>query len=299
MKMIFVNIFILLFVLQFKAQEDMKLSIEERDVLIYKATEAPFKGEYTDNKTSGTYLCKRCNAPLYKSTDKFDSGCGWPSFDDEIPDAVTKLKDKDGRRTEIVCNNCQAHLGHVFYGEGFTAKDTRHCVNSISMQFVPEKDTIDTPVLERAIFAAGCFWSPDYYFHNKKGVVHTLVGYIGGTKEYPTYEEVCYTNTGHAEAVEVLFNPKIVSYEELLTLFFEIHDPTQKDRQGPDVGTQYRSEIFYCNEKQKQIAENIIALLKSKGKNIQTNLSKASIFWPAEKYHQNYYMSRGQRPFCR
>ncbi len=272
-----------------------KLTDEEERVIVYKGTEPPFTGKYTYHWEKGIYTCKRCGAPLYRSEDKFDSGCGWPSFDDEIPGAVRKQPDKDGIRTEIVCAKCGAHLGHIFFGEGFTYKNVRHCVNSISLNFIPERSE---QILERAIFAGGCFWGVEYYLKNIKGVVSTRVGYTGGHKDHPSYEEVCTGTTGHAEAVEVIFNPEVISYEHLVKIFFEIHDPTQINRQGPDIGEQYRSEIFYLNEEQKRIAEKIIEQLKNKGYKITTRITRATVFWPAEEYHQDYYNKNGGKPYC-
>jgi len=274
-----------------------QLTPEEERVIIHKGTERPFTGEYYEYKDDGTYLCKRCDSPLYKSSDKFSSNCGWPSFDDEIDGAVKRIPDADGRRTEIVCANCGGHLGHVFIGEGFTEKNTRHCVNSISLNFMPEDKDSEIKT-ETAIFASGCFWGVEYYFSKKSGVISTTVGYIGGNIDNPTYREVCSGTTGHAEAIEVIYDPQKVSYEELAKLFFETHDPEQVNRQGPDVGEQYRSGIFYLNDEQKEIAEKIVGILTDKGYKVATEITKAGKFWQAEDYHQDYYSNKGGTPYC-
>lgn len=280
-----------------KKQENMaynKLTPQEEAVIINKGTERPFTGELLNNKQAGTYVCKRCNAPLYRSSDKFESHCGWPSFDDEIKGAVKRVPDADGRRTEIVCANCGAHLGHVFLGEGFTPKNTRHCVNSISMKFVPEVDKN----IKKAYFASGCFWGTEYYFMKAKGVVHTAVGYMGGHVDHPTYQQVCQKNTGHLETAEIDYDPTKTSYEELVKLFFETHDFTQTNGQGPDIGPQYLSCIFYSNDEEKAIAEKYINILKLKGYKVATMIKPSSTFWKAEGYHQQYYEVKGDRPYC-
>ena len=271
------------------------LTPEEKYVIVHRGTEKPFSGKYYKLDEKGVYVCKRCGSPLYKSDAKFDSNCGWPSFDDEILEAVKHQPDADGVRIEIVCNRCDAHLGHVFHGEGLTEKNVRHCVNSISLAFIPDSDSLKT---QRAIFAGGCFWGVEYYFQKAKGVISTRVGYTGGHKVNPTYKEVCSGSTGHAEAIEVTFDPSETTYEDLARLFFEIHDPTQVNRQGPDIGEQYRSAIFYLDEEQKAIAEKLIQILKDKGYKIATETRKAEQFWAAEKYHQDYYENTGKQPYC-
>ncbi len=270
-----------------------ELTAEEQQVIINKGTERPFSGKYNNHYEKGTYTCRQCGAALYESSSKFKSGCGWPSFDDQVEGAVKWQRDADGVRTEITCAKCDAHLGHVFLGEGVTPKDVRHCVNSISMDFVPAaKQT------QRAIFASGCFWGTEYHFKQAPGVISTTTGFTGGHVDNPTYKQVCSGKTGHAEAVEVVFNPSKTSYEQLARLFFETHDFTQLDQQGPDVGTQYRSSIFYLDENQQQIAMKLAGELMKKGFNVKTQLVPAKDFWPAEQYHQDYYEKTGGIPYC-
>jgi len=271
------------------------LTPEEQRIIINKGTEYPFTGKYNDFFEKGTYLCKQCGVALFRSDDKFASHCGWPSFDDEIPNAIQRQTDADGVRTEILCSNCGAHLGHVFLGEQLTPKNVRHCVNSLSLDFVPFENVSKT---QKAIFAAGCFWGVEYYFKTAPGVLRTRVGYTGGSTVNPTYQEVCTNTTGHAEAIEVIFDPEKTNFEELCKLFFEIHDPTQLNRQGPDVGEQYRSAVFYLNQEQKQTTEKLINILKEKGLNVVTQVVPAAPFYEAEEKHQDYYNKTGSKPYC-
>ena len=264
------------------------LNHDEEQVIAHGATEPPFSGRYWNHKADGTYVCRRCGAELYRSGDKFDSGCGWPSFDDAVPGAVLRRPDPDGSRTEILCAACGGHLGHVFEGEGFTPKNTRHCVNSLSLDFV------DAGCTAEACFAGGCFWGIEDAFQSVHGVCDAESGYTGGTVPNPTYAQVCTGRTGHAEAVRVRYDPAKVSYEELARLFFEIHDPTQVNRQGPDIGTQYRSAIFYTDEEQKAVALDLMDQLRSRGYAVATELVPLSVFYPAEDDHQDFTARTGR-----
>ncbi|WP_404820166.1 bifunctional methionine sulfoxide reductase B/A protein [Sulfurovum mangrovi] len=273
-----------------------RLSEFEKHVLINKGTERAFSGEYVYTKEDGLYRCKVCNAPLYRSSDKFDSHCGWPSFDDAIPGAIREIPDKDGIRTEIVCANCGAHLGHVFRGEGYTKKNTRHCVNSVSLTFDKKKNSNSEEA--KAYFAGGCFWGVEYYMEQIKGVREVRSGFMGGSLKDPGYYDVVRGNTGHLETVEVIYDPAQVSFETLAKTFFEIHDPTQADGQGPDIGTQYLSAVFVNSDKERQTVNRLIGLLEKKGYKIATKVRDASPFYEAETYHQDYYKRKGSSPYC-
>lgn len=260
-----------------------------------KGTEPPHSGQYCHFSEEGTYLCRQCGVALFRTHQQFDSHCGWPSFDDELPGKVLRQPDADGRRTEILCARCLAHLGHVFTGEYLTDKNLRHCVNSLSLEFVPNSTVEDT---EEAIFAGGCFWGMQYYFNRLPGVLKTEVGYTGGTLHHPGYRDVCRGDSGHYEATRVVFDPSKLSYENLVRYFFEIHDPTQANGQGPDLGIQYQSAVFYFNSEQQKIIERVMAVLIQKGFKLVTKVLPVQAFWPAEEDHQAYYQKIGKEPYC-
>ncbi len=268
---------------QIQAYRD--LTPDEHRILVDQGTEAPFTGEYNDSYELGTYHCRRCDSPLFTSEAKFDSSSGWPAFDAQIPGSVSYKP--DGFRTETVCTYCDAHLGHVFTGEGFTETDTRYCINSLALTFKPHAS---------AVFAGGCFWCIEYRFSEFDGVVQAVSGYTGGTLADPSYEEVVAGGTGHVEAVKVYYDPEAVTYRDLAVHFFEIHDPTQTDGQGPDIGEQYLSVLFYSSEKERETAEELISILEEAGYEAATQLRPQVIFWKAEEDHQNFYRRHGLGP---
>ncbi|MAY75042.1 MAG: methionine sulfoxide reductase [Phycisphaerae bacterium] len=279
------------------------LTDEQRQILLRKGTEPAFCGNLLDNKKHGVYVCALCELPLFGDEAKFDSGTGWPSYDRPIdPAHVAYHEDKSHfmTRTEITCARCNGHLGHVF-NDGPTDTNQRYCLNSASLKFYEDgekRPARSQPVkTETAYFAGGCFWGVEDRFQNVPGVIDAVSGYQGGTKKDPTYKDVCYTETGHAESVRVTFDPARVSYRELLEGFFRIHNPTTLNRQGPDVGTQYRSAIFATDDKQyeqaKAYIEELAAKDRYKGREIVTQVNHMAPFYEAEDYHQDYNAKTG------
>lgn len=283
-----------------------KLSPESYQVTQKAATEPPFCGNLLDNHKEGIYVCVVCGLPLFSSEHKFNSGTGWPSFFREFDPAHVKRKvdrSLEMERIEIACARCGAHLGHVF-DDGPPPTGERHCVNSASLNFIEKGAPIppeSRPVkIETAYFAAGCFWGVQHWFSRGQGIIEATSGYMQGHTENPTYEEVCSHTTGHAETVKVVYDANRITYRRLVEAFFAMHDPTQLNRQGPDIGDQYRSGIWTVNDEQRKIAEEVIRELTERkvygDRKIVTIVEPAKTFWPAEDYHQDYIAKNGA--FC-
>jgi peptide methionine sulfoxide reductase msrA/msrB len=286
-----------------------KLTDDEAKVILAKGTEPAFCGNLLDNKKDGVYVCKLCGLPLFSSDAKFNSGTGWPSFFqpfDKDHVAVHSDTSHGMVRDEILCQRCGGHLGHVF-NDGPKPTGLRFCLNSVSLDFVEKKDgKLDLPKAsqpiktETAYFAGGCFWGVEDHFQQVPGVIDAMSGYMGGKTKNPSYEDVCSHTTEHAETVKVVYDPAKVAYGDLLTWFFKLHDPTQLNRQGPDVGDSYRSAIFASDEKQLEAAKKFIQEQQKTSRFAKRTIVTQVIlatdktpFYPAESYHQDYHAKHG------
>ncbi|MFN8856979.1 MAG: bifunctional methionine sulfoxide reductase B/A protein [Planctomycetaceae bacterium] len=292
-----------------------RLSPEQYRILRSQGTERAFCGTLLDNKQAGVYSCAGCGLPLFSSQSKFHSGTGWPSFFEPIaPGNVEERTDRSHGmvRDEILCGRCAGHLGHVF-NDGPPPTGRRFCLNSESLHFTPADRLAELadPASEAAtpaasgtscqiVLAGGCFWCTELAFEQLAGVQDVESGYCGGDPARANYRDVCNGNTGHAEAIRITFDPAVISLDQLLDVFFDAHDPTQLNRQGNDVGTQYRSAVFYADAQQQQAARQKIELVNQSGRYprpIVTTIEPLGTFFPAEAYHQDYARQNPTQPY--
>jgi peptide methionine sulfoxide reductase msrA/msrB len=281
-------------------------------------TERAFDNAYWNNKVPGIYVDVVSGEPLFSSLDKYDSGSGWPSFTRPLEASSIAMQEDlslaGSPRTEVRSVRAGSHLGHVF-DDGPEPNGLRYCINSAALRFIPAEKLHEEGYgqyahlfaskrggkVDTAILAGGCFWGVEEIIRGIPGVIDTEVGYTGGRIDDPSYSDVKTGKSGHAEAVQVRFDPQRLSYEELLGYFFRLHDPTTFNRQGNDVGSQYRSAIFVLDDSQRRIAKEVRQRVNASGKwkaPVVTEIVEAGQFFPAEAYHQDYLVKNPSGYTC-
>ncbi len=280
-----------------------QLTLEQYEVTRLHGTEQAFSSEMCQLFEAGRYACVCCESLLFDSSEKFNSGTGWPSFTQPAKDnAISYHLDNTHfmERVEVRCNCCEAHLGHVF-PDGPAPSSLRYCINALALNKISAvaDSNSNATTMELATFGGGCFWCTEALFQRLKGVATVVSGYSGGETKNPNYRQICTGKTGHAEVIQISFDPKQIAYAELVEIHFKTHDPTTLNQQGADKGTQYRSAIFTHNAKQQQIAQQILDKLQAEfEQRIVTEIKALDSFYPAEDYHQNYFNTHKNQPYC-
>ena len=286
------------YVLQTEEEWKQVLTPEQFRITRKHGTERPFSGEHCQAFDPALYGCVCCESWLFESRDKFESGTGWPSFTQPVKENAVKYvfdESHNMRRVEVLCNVCQAHLGHVF-PDGPMPSGLRYCLNSVSLKKVK---TVDS-TMKLATLGGGCFWCTEAIFQQLKGVKSVLSGYSGGHEKDPTYNLVCTGKTGHAEVIQIVYDSEMIGLADLIQVHLHLHNSTTPNRQGADKGNQYRSIIFYRNEEEKNSIEQVIQEEQANfDAPICTQLAPFEIFYPAEDRHHNYYNSDPEKPYCK
>jgi len=277
------------------AQWRSELTPEQYRITRGKGTERAFSSQMCSHFEPGLYACVCCGTPLFDASEKFESGSGWPSFTRPVRDnAIAYHADNSHgmQRVETVCNTCDAHLGHVF-PDGPPPSGLRYCMNAVALRKTA------SPAATRATFGGGCFWCTEAIFQQLAGVSLVESGYSGGNTAEPTYQAVCSGQTGHAEVVQVTFDPAVISYADLVRIHLSTHNPTTPNQQGADRGTQYRSIILAHDAEQEAVARQVIREMAAAfDAPIVTEVQPFEAFYRAENYHQDYYVSNPRQPYC-